>query len=95
MSCVCVYHIYNTHFRKEDMKEKQGKGGDGETHNFWDGRTDRQTDRGSYRVGAKLKRTKNSIRREDWNKKFERFQDHVGSHTSVKFNNKFSISCPY
>ena len=46
------------------MREKQGKGGgrrnaqggDGETHNFWDTRTDGRTDRGSYRSGAHLKK---------------------------------------
>ena len=28
------------------MGERQGRGGDGETHNFWDGRTDGRTDDG-------------------------------------------------
>ena len=50
------------------MREKQGRGGDGETHKGGtekrttfgtdgqtDGRTDRQTDRGTYRSGAHLK----------------------------------------
>ena len=44
---------------REGGGRRNTQGGDVEIHNFWDrhkdGRTDGQTDRGSYRVGAQLK----------------------------------------